>query len=196
MKNTVYYLPGRGGRVATGLGEGIIELGYEPSGLETPWSFEGLTFQEQLDMIIQDLRASFWTKNAKIVAVSYGAYLLLNALSEHEPFPGSILLLSPVLGEVTNGKTMRYYSPPRPSKIIEQANAGEFPHPKHIEIHVGDNDWQSPYERVVNFANALGGNYAIVPDTKHDLGKSYVFPILKKWLTGTADAITGKNGNP
>lgn len=32
MKNTFYYLPGRDGRVATGLGEGILELGYKLKG--------------------------------------------------------------------------------------------------------------------------------------------------------------------
>jgi len=138
MENTVYYLPGRGGRVATGLGEGILDLGCKLKGRETPWSFEGLTFTEQLELITQDLRADFWTENAKVVAVSYGAYLLLNALSEHKPFPGSILILSPILGQVTGGESMRHYSPPRPSRIIELAKAGLFPPPKHIELHVGD----------------------------------------------------------
>lgn len=183
MGKNVYYLPGRHGRVATGLGEGILELGYELKGRETPWSFEGLAFGEQLDLITQDLRANFWTENAKVVAVSYGAYLLLNALAEQEPYPGSILLLSPVLGEVTGGKSMRYYSPPRPSRIIDLAKTGLFPPPKHIEIHVGDSDWQSPYKRVINFADAVGGDYSVVPDTEHDLGKSYVSPVLKKWIT-------------
>lgn len=185
MKNTVYYLPGRDGRVATGLGEGILELGYKLKGRETPWSFEGLTFKEQLDLIAQDLRSDFWTEDAKLVAVSYGAYLLLNALSEQEQYPGSVLILSPVLGEVTSDESMRYYSPPRPSRIIELAKTGLFPPPKHIELHVGDSDWQSPYERVIDFANAVGGDYSVVPDTGHDLGKSYVSPIIKRWLDGS-----------
>lgn len=182
MKNTIYYLPGSGGRVRTGLGEGILELGYDLKGRETPWSFEGLSFDEQLELVTQDLRKEFWTSDSRVVAVSYGAYLLLNALSEQDPYPGSILLLSPILGGVTGTDEMYYYSPPRANSIIELANEEQFPSPKHIEIHVGDRDWQSPFERVIAFSNAIDGKYAIVPNTGHDLGKEYVTPILKKWV--------------
>ena len=35
MKDTVYYLPGMGGRLETGLGEGIIQRGYNVVGQAT-----------------------------------------------------------------------------------------------------------------------------------------------------------------
>lgn len=183
MKKTIYYLPGRGGRVNTGLGEGILELGYEIKGRETPGSFINLSFSQQLDLIAQDLHADFWNHDAKIVAVSYGVYLLLHALSELEPYPGSILLLSPVLGGVINKGTLRYYSPPRPNKLMKLSNTKSFPVPRHIEIHVGDSDWQSPYERVIQLANAIKGTHVIVPNTGHDLGKEYVAPVLTTWAS-------------
>lgn len=183
MEKTIYYLPGRGGRIHTGLGEGILELGYEIKGRETPDSFINLTFSQQLDLIIRDLQSDFWTQDAKVVAVSYGAYLLLHAMSELEPYPGSILLISPILGGVINKDTLRFYSPPRPNKVMELSNSKSFPIPGHIEIHVGDNDEQSPCERVIQFAKSVNGSHVIVPNSGHALGKDYIAPVLAKWLS-------------
>ncbi len=183
MKNTVYYLPGRNGKVAKGLGEGITKLGYNLKGRETPESFKGLVFQEQLDLIAADLQADFWTASSKVVAVSYGAYLLMHTLAELEQYTGSILLLSPVLGGVSNPGTLRYYSPPRADKLMKMIETGSFPKPSHIEIHVGEKDWQCPPDRVVQFANCVDGESSVVPDKGHDLGKEYVAPVLLKWLS-------------
>ncbi len=182
MENTVYYLPGRNGKIATGLGEGITERGFNLKGRETPESFKGLEFQGQLDLIASDLKAGFWTEDSKIVAVSYGAYLLMHTLSGLDVYPGSILLLSPVLGAVSNPGTLRYYSPPRPNKLMEMIDANSFPKPNHIEMHVGEKDWQCPPDRVVRCANAVGGVCTVVPGKGHDLGKDYVSPVLQKWL--------------
>lgn len=182
MENTVYYLPGRNGKIATGLGEGITERGFNLKGRETPESFKGLEFQGQLDLIASDLKAGFWTEDSKIVAVSYGAYLLMHTLSGLDVYPGSILLLSPVLGGVSNPGTLRYYSPPRPDRLMKLLNTSSFPTPKKIEMHVGEKDWQCPPDRVVQFANAIGGVCTVVTGKGHDLGKDYVSPVLQKWL--------------
>jgi len=179
---TVYYLPGRDGKVATGLGKGILDLGYGLEGRETPGSFKNLSFGEQLDLITNDLQSNHWSKDAQVAAVSYGCYLLLHALSALEPYPGSILLISPVLGGVINKGTLRYYSPARPNRLMELAATKSFPAPNHIEIHVGENDWQSPYERVIQFSHSVQGKYVVVPNVAHDLGKDYVAPVLAKWI--------------
>ena len=183
MESTVYYLPGRNGKVATGLGEGITKLGYNLKGRETPSSFKELEFQEQLDLIASDLKSEFWTKGSKVVAVSYGAYLLMHTLAGLDPYPGSILLLSPVLGGVKNPGTLRYYSPPRPNKLMEMIGTNSFPKPNYIEMHVGEKDWQCPPDRVVQFASSVSGESTAVSGKGHDLGKDYVSPILLKWLS-------------
>jgi len=179
---TIYYLPGRDGKVATGLGKGILDLGYGLEGRETPGSFKNLSFSEQLELVANDLQSNYWSQDAKVVAVSYGCYLLLHTLSALEPYPGSILLISPVLGGVINKGTLRYYSPARPNKLMELAETKSFPAPKHIEIHVGEKDWQSPYERVIQFGDSVQANYVVVPNVAHDLGKDYVGPVLVEWI--------------
>ena len=183
MTDTIYYLTGRGGQLNKGLGEALLAKGYKLSGREMTGTFAQLPFQNQLDLITKDLQDSFWHKDAKVVAVSYGAYLLLHALAELEPYAGSILLLSPVLGGVTNGSTMRYFSPPRSDKLMRLVEEGNLPVPNNIKIHVGDSDWQSPNERCSQFSEAMGGECYVVSGAGHQLGKDYVAPVLDEWLS-------------
>ena len=181
MTDRIYYLTGRGGQLNEGLGEALLAKGYKLSGREMTGTFAQLPFQNQLDLITKDLQDSFWHKDAKVVAVSYGAYLLLHALAELAPYVGSILLLSPVLGGVTNGSTMRYFSPPRADKLMRLVEEGNFPVPNDIEIHVGGSDWQSPYQRAEQFAEAVGGECQVVSGAAHQLGEDYVSPVLDNW---------------
>jgi len=182
MTDTIYYLTGRGGQLDKGLGEALLERGYSLSGREMSGGFDKLAFQNQIDLITQDLQDAFWNKEAKVVAVSYGAYLLLHALVDLEPYVGSILLLSPVIGGVADGERMHFFSPPRADKLMRLIEDGAFPVPNKIEIHVGDNDWQCPPQRAVQLAETLKGDYRIVHDAGHQLGKSYVAPVLDRWF--------------
>jgi len=45
-------------------------------------AFDKLVFQNQINLISQDLQTGFWGKDSKVVAVSYGAYLLLHVLAD------------------------------------------------------------------------------------------------------------------
>jgi len=92
------------------------------------------------------------------------------------------LLISPVLGGVINKAALRYYSPARADKLMQLTETKSFPAPNHIEIHVGEKDWQSPYERVIQFSNSVQGHYVVVPNVGHDLGKDYVVPVLAGWV--------------
>ena len=57
MKNAVYYLPGYGGLLATGLGAGLLARGIAVTGRQTVDEFKALPFQEQVDLVAQDLQA-------------------------------------------------------------------------------------------------------------------------------------------
>ena len=79
MKDTVYYLPGMGGRLNTGLGKGIHDRGYKVVGRETRGEFQKYSFQDKIDLVANDLEQHFWYDEAKVVVNSFGAYLFFHA---------------------------------------------------------------------------------------------------------------------
>lgn len=182
FKNIIYYLPGYGGQLSTGLGHGILDRGFEVTGRETRDEFRSLPFEDQVQTIRQDLQDHFWHEQSQVICNSFGAYLFLHAQTEMAPFLGRVLLLSPILGEFTSHQTSTSFSPPRPTRLKEFAQAGKFPAPASCEIHVGENDWQSNPNEVQAFGRLTGIGVNVIPGRGHDLGKDSVGPLLDCWL--------------
>ena len=59
MTRPIYYLPGQGGRLHTGLGEGLLSRGFNVAGRETVGEFRSLPFQEQIEAVAEDLSTLF-----------------------------------------------------------------------------------------------------------------------------------------
>lgn len=178
----IYLLPGRGRALHEGLGLALTQRGFDVKGRAYLGSFSQLTFTEQIALIQSDLESEFWTPDAKIIAVSYGAYLYLNAQIYMRPFVGKVLLLSPVVGEVVNLTLGRYFIPPSADKIKQATATSQFPLPASLEIHVGEEDWQSPLEQVKDLSAKWGTKLNIVNSAGHTLPKDYVSSVLDKFL--------------
>lgn len=187
MNRTAYYLPGAGGQITTGLGEGLASRGWAAQGRETIGDFRRLPFQEQVDTIAADLRQMFWREDAHVVAVSFGAYLFLHAQAQLPPFPGNVLLLSPIVGQFSSEEIGLGFIPPRADKLKKLADEDQFPKPLNCQIHVGSEDWQSNPVNVLEFSNRLGISVTVVPGLGHQLGKEYVGSVLDRWLGQLAD---------
>lgn len=182
--HTVYYLPGYGGQLATGLGQGLTARGFDVTGRETRGVFRDLPFSAQVQTVVADLQTHFWHEQAKVVCNSFGAYLFLHAQARMAPFIGRVLLLSPIIGEFGNEQTGTNFSPPYPTLLRELAQSGRFRPPARCEIHVGESDWQSVPHNVQAFGQAAGIPVTVAPGRGHDLGKDYVGPLLDRWLGG------------
>lgn len=180
----IYYLPGAGGQLATGLGQALRDRGFNVTGRETRGEFRALGFGDQLQIIREDLQAHCWHERARVICNSYGSYLFLHAQSQMTPFPGRVLLLSPIVGEFTSDETRTTFSPPRPTRLKDLAEAGQFPAPARSEIHVGSEDWQSTPANVQAFGALTGIPVTVVPDGGHNLPKGYVGGLLDRWLKG------------
>jgi len=179
----IYYLPGRGGRLDAGLGTALVARNLLVSGRETVGEFAGLSFQEQIELVAQDIQAGFWLKEAKILANSFGAYLFLHAQTLMPAYIGKVLLLSPIVGEFSNNETGTHFVPPRSRKLKELAQAKKFPTPQSCEIHVGEQDWQSNPEHASEFGRLLNISVTVVPRAGHMLPKEYVTTVLDQWLS-------------
>ena len=183
----IYYLPGRGGQLATGLGEGLRQRGFSVAGRETLGEFRDLSFQDQVDLVSRDLKDHFWSVDDQVVAVSYGAYLFLHAQAQLDPYPGSVLLLSPIVGQFASDSIGLGFIPPKAKLLKSVVESGAFNAPKNCQIHVGSEDWQSNPEAVLELALKTGIQVEIVPDRGHELGVDYVSQLLDCWLNNFTD---------
>jgi len=182
MNSLIYYLPGMGGSLNKGLGQGLKNRGLEISGRETIGEFRKLRFQDQLDIICEDLVREFWTKESRVIANSFGAYLFLHAQTQMDSFPGSVLILSPIVGEFGDEETKLNFIPPRSGRLFELAQTGSYPTPANIQAHVGSEDWQSNPNAVSKLGQLLSFAVTVVPGGGHNLGVIYVSNVLDRWL--------------
>lgn len=183
---TIYYLPGHGGQLTTGLGQGLMDRDFGVTGRETRGDFRSLPFDEQVQIIADDLQNHFWHEQAMVICNSFGSYLFLHAQSQMPSFVGRVLVLSPIVGEFTNEQARTSFSPTRPERLKTLAEAGQFNAPQCCEIHVGEEDWQSIPANVQAFGRLTGISVTVVPQGGHDLGSAYVGPLLDRWLSGHA----------
>jgi hypothetical protein len=177
---TVYYLPGYGGLISTGLGQALLERGFDVTGRETVGDFKSLGFQAQVETIAADLRDYFWRADALVIANSFGAYLFLHAQALLvEPFIGKVILLSPIVGEFVRDDEERpmNFIPPHAERLLDLAKAGKLPVPVHCEIHTGSEDWQSCANSKV-LGEMVGIKVHVVEGAGHMLPKDYVRGVL------------------
>ena len=178
----IYYLPGHGGRLTSGLGQALVDRGYEVVGRETVGDFKKLDFNDQVTTIANDIKQHFWREDGKIIANSFGAYLLLHALSKLTPYMGKILLLSPIVGEFSSEEIRMGFIPPYAKRLGELASANQYPAPMNCSFHVGSEDWQSNPENVLKFAALLSLPVRVVPGAGHQLPKDYVSKLIENFL--------------
>ena len=182
MKKTVYYLPGMGGRLHTGLGRGIHDRNYKIVGRETLGEFQKLAFQDKIDIVKNDLVEHFWYPDAKVVVNSFGAYWFLHAQLTMDPYPGQVLILSPIIGGSNYDEKMMRFYPPRADFLVQAASEGTYPVPLDAQIHVGSEDWQSGPEGVVVFGSAVGIPVTVLDGEGHMMRLDYVGGVLDKHL--------------
>jgi hypothetical protein len=184
----IYYLPGRGGRIDTGLGLEIQSRGFNVCGREMSGDFQRLRFSDQIQVIAADLEAGFWTAEALVVANSFGAYLYLHAQTLLNPFLGKVLLLSPIIGTAASPGNGPRFSPPFTGRLEGLVEAGKLRVASRCEIHVGELDWQCQPETLKRFGAKVGIAVNVVAGGGHMLDKGYGSQLLDAWLPNAEPA--------
>lgn len=180
---TVYYLPGWGGLISTGLGQALLDRGYDVTGRETVGEFKSAGFTHQVEIVSNDLKEYFWREDAHVICNSFGGYLFLHAQALiGEPYIGNVILLAPIVGEFADDDEVRpmNFIPPQAEKLLQLATAGKFPVPANCEIHVGSEDWQS-CPNAVAFGQLVGMKVHVIEGVGHGLPKEYVAELLSRW---------------
>ena len=161
MESTVFYLTGLGGKLDTGLGQALRDLGVTYSGISYSGSFEYLSHSKKLLLVKEKLSEFVEMGGNKLVAVSAGGLLIVELLEEVH-FPNlEILLLSPVL--------------PNHSTITNQ--------PKSLRIIFGSDDYLYYESKTNNLLNSiLNSSFLLVDGAGHFLPHDIVRDELISWI--------------
>jgi len=160
-ESTVFYLTGLGGKLDTGLGQALRDLGVTYSGISYSGSFEDLPHNEKLVLVKEKLSAFVEMGGNKLVTVSAGGLLIVELLEEVH-FPNlEILLLSPVL--------------PNHSTITNQ--------PRSLRIIFGSKDYLYYESRTNNLLNSIpNSSFLVVDGAGHFLPHDIVRDELISWI--------------
>lgn len=147
----------------------VQSAGWHCIGHELEGPFTRMPFSEQVIAVGAALTG---LPLSPAIGESYGAYLLLHALADLRPrHRGPVLLFSPVLGPARDQRIGRAVYPPRASKLLALADAGAFPAPQQIEIHIGADDVNLSAAR--QFCEGTGADLYVVDYVSHRLPLIY-----------------------
>ncbi len=182
-RTQIYFLPGRGDPPGSGMGQWAQELGFEVLARAVDPRFVARPFAEQLELIGRDLQTGFCHPGGRLLAYSYGAYLLLHALSELPPYPGEVILISPMLGAFRDRQGFFLSRPPRARRLMQWAEQGVFPRPGRLVIHQGAQDPICDPRRAAAFASHLGlREFYSWPDQGHHWSEARFKAILRLFV--------------
>ena len=170
-----YFLTGRGGSLQGGLGTAISSFTNRLYGREISGEFEKLALLEQVQIVQRDLN-SLYSENLRVIADSYGAYILLHSLINRDIQLPGVLLLSPVSGPATGDG--RYFRPPGTKALKDAINNQRLGTEHTGRIVTGEEDWQSPPSDCRRLGAAMGIECLVLDDVGHRVPASYVHQEL------------------
>ena len=146
--------------VFPGRGEAVHDVrplvtSQDVTGIDFDDRFAALGFAAQLAAVAR-LVAADGSSTTLLVGRSFGAWLLLHALLDRaDAYPGTVLLLAPVLGAGSVGKTG--FIPPRARTFWQRVEAGQATPASRMVLACGVTDTQAPIE----LARALARHWPI-----------------------------------
>jgi hypothetical protein len=169
------YITGRGGDANQGLGAYLKTLDANRIGLSINSQFLKLSHDEQVG-VVSKLIGDFDSADTLIVANSYGAYLLVQAMLVLGSIKSQVILLSPVMGRGMLKSAMFMSRPPDEHKIIEAEERGAVLSGTRVAVHVGEHD---DSVNICDISKRLGiTNVTVVQKAGHNLPADYIQRII------------------
>ena len=176
----IRYITGRGGSGTGGLSAYLRTLSNDFDVLPIDPDFLVLDLEDQINSVRQ-----FVTRDTgNVIANSYGAYLLLQALIDQPPCQSRILLLSPVLGRALDKERMLFSRPPREKTLRKAIAEGRLGAPLHLEIVTGQEDEICDAALAADFGRQLNIKVSILDGQGHMLDPSTVSQAVGEFLRG------------
>ena len=179
----IIYITGRGGDANKGLGAYLKTIDPHRIGLSVNSIFLSLPFEQQISTI-HDLLHRFDGPNTRIIANSFGAYLLTSAFIDKPAIASQVLLLSPLLGLTLVEEEKFYSRPPNQRSWSEALEQGRMTKPSYLEVCAGELDGGACSPTVVlEFSELIRADQVqLIPDQGHQLDRSNVQAAIGEFL--------------
>jgi len=176
------YISGRGGDANKGLGAYLKKLDPNRIGLSVNESFLQLSFYGQVS-VVRQLLDEFDGENTKVIANSYGAYLLLHALIDAPSYQFRGLLLSPAIGGVLNSNSLAYARQPSTNRFDEALIDRAFTKPRYLALYIGDLDVGYDFARFSDLNESMELDLLeVIPGQGHMIDRDVVKTTLKTFF--------------
>ena len=177
--NVLRYITGRGGSGVGGLSAYLETLDDDYDVLAIDSGFLQQDIQGQIDTV----RKFIQLDTANVVANSYGAYLLLQALINQPPLNIRVLLLSPVLGRGISAERMLFSRLPREKTLHQAITEQRLGMPSHLEIVTGAKDDICDPKLASQLGKQLKIEVTILPSEGHMLSAVKVSSVLRRFFS-------------
>ena len=172
------YITGRGGSGVGGLSAYLETLDDDYDVLPIDAGF----LQQDIQVQINTVQEFIQLDTANVVANSYGAYLLLQALIDQPPLNIRVLLLSPVLGRAISEERMLLSRPPREKTLHKAIAEQRLGVPDHLEIVTGQEDEICDPTLASRIGKQLDIEVSILHGEGHMLNETKVSELLVQFL--------------
>jgi predicted alpha/beta hydrolase family esterase len=176
----IRYITGRGGSGTGGLSAYLRTLTNDFDVLPIDPEFLLQDIEDQIDSV----RRFVQLDGGNIIANSYGAYLLLQALIDQPPLKIRVLLLSPVLGRAFSKGRMLFSRPPREATLRRAILQSRLGMPQYLTIVTGQEDEICDPERAREVATQLAIDISILEQEGHMISPEKVSGTIKAFLCG------------
>lgn len=178
QESRLIYISGRGGDANKGLGAYLKQLDPNRIGLSVNDTFLKLDFRQQVHVVSQ-LIEEFDGANTRVIANSYGTYLLLHALIDAPQYQFKGMLLSPAIGGVMNSNTLSYARQPSTSRFDEAIIDMAFTKPHYLSLYIGDQDVGYDATRFQELHDSVGfDQISVISGQGHMLDREVVKVLL------------------
>jgi pimeloyl-ACP methyl ester carboxylesterase len=177
----ILYITGRNGHSHRGLGKYLNSLTGSFSGI----SLDPVFLRQPFDVQVANIQTTIDSPvDHKIVANSYGGYLLMHALIDRPEVGHDILLLSPVLGKAISLESMSFSRPPGANRLLAALEHGRIAKPRHMEIHTGEVDHSCCPLLAAKFAEGIPADrFELIPGQGHMIDRPIVQSIIDDFIT-------------
>ena len=176
-KKHLLLIPGRNEKIGVEFRKILLDFGYSPKII--------LPTVQPVD-VKKEIYPQLFSDSTKIIARSYGCFIILRVLSGLPSFPGSVLLLNPCfgLGKYKKDQMDIRFRDRGAVKLKDMIKNGKYPVPRNLSIYTYQDDWQSDFDTCEGL-KSYNNSFILIAEkgSSHTFPEKYLINTIQDFLT-------------